>query len=385
MNILVKNSLVDYLRLIRPRISPQLISNRHWQNIETVAQSLPSSITTFFGFESHLASPEAHADFLICAAAGEMGKRILAGDSSISSLPPKFQSHPVWSQIRNFAKQWNQDNSLLSDLVHNMWLEFDVDDSLASGDTIPVPSCFFGPKPIYARSKSQWTMSQALKLIQDRDIPLTVAAKLKSCFELLPQDAYVFQIGVMLARKSDLVRVCIRDIAPQNILVYLTALGWSGDIHNLREVLDPLSKYAERIDLDIDVGKTILPKIGLECYLSKQPDFEPKWQLLLDYLVSTGFCLPQKRDSLLAYPGFIREEQNSEVWPNNLSAVSNLLGMGYEYIFFHGLHHIKLTYQNSAPLEAKAYLYVSKSLIDPGFVRNYKSWQNSQSAEQEEQ
>ncbi len=386
MNVLVKNSLVDYLKLLRPRISHQLISAQHWQNIETVAQALPNTITTFFGFESRLGNPKAHADFLICAATEEMGKRILAQDSSSLSLPPSIQAHPVWNQIRQFAEQWNSKSSLLADLVHNMWLEFDVDDSLASGDRIPVPSCFFGPKPIYARSESQWTISQALKLIQDRDIPLTIAAKLSTCFELLPQDAYVFQIGVMLARQSDLVRVCIRDIAPQNILVYLTAIGWSGDIYSLRETLDSLSKYVDRIDLDIDIGETVLPKIGLECYLGKQPEFEPRWQLLLNYLVASGLCLTEKKDSLLTYPGFIRQQHNPELWPQNLSAVSSLLGVGYEYIFFQGLHHIKLTYQDSAPIEAKAYLYASKSLINPNFVSNYRTWKNSQpsSSQQEE-
>jgi hypothetical protein len=373
MSIAINNSLANYLKLLQPKISPHLIAPQYWHNIETVARVLPSAITTFFGFECRLGIEKAHADFLICADAQELGRKILANDQYSITLPADLYAHPVWQQIHNFSEQWNNQDSPLYDGINNIWLEFDIDESPVS---IPVPSCFFGPQAIYSGSDSQWTINTALKLLQNRDVPQVIATKLLNCFELLPDDAYIFQIGVMLARKSDLVRVCIRNISPEEILKYLAALNWSGSIDALHQTLNKLSSYATRIDLDIDIGESILPKIGLECYLDKQPKFEPKWQLFLDYLTEVGFCTSQKRDSLLAYPGYIRGKQSPDFFPNNLERISSFLGSGYEGVFFKGLHHIKVTYQESASLEAKAYLYINQQLINPKFADHCKTWKN---------
>lgn len=45
---MIKNSLNDYINLIRPTISTDIIDENNWQNISKVAQYLPSALTTFF-------------------------------------------------------------------------------------------------------------------------------------------------------------------------------------------------------------------------------------------------------------------------------------------------------------------------------------------------
>lgn len=373
---ILENSLTDYLKLLKPDISPQLVSPENWYNINTLSQVLPRAITSFFGFECHLGVKEAHADFLICADAAEAGRKILAGDNYSITLPSFLMEHPVWSNIRDFSSNWDTDTSPMYEKVRNVWLEFDINGL----PTIPIPSCFFAPEPIYSAKSDnphpyEW-VSHALKLLMGRTLPNRVERQLFNCFDLLPKEAYVFQIGVMLARKSDLVRICIRNVSPEQILDYLTQINWQGCVSELKPILTKLSSLVERIDLDIDVGEVILPKIGLECYLSKQPIFEPRWQLFLAYLVETGLCIPQKRDALLAYPGCIRERSNQELWPSDLLKLSNFLGSKYERVLFRGLHHIKVVYQPQK-LEAKAYLYASHSLLSPQFV---SQWRNQEYA-----
>lgn len=371
MNSLLKSSLTDYLRLVRPDVSPQLISPENWSNINAIAQVLPSAISSFFGFECRLGVKEAHADFLICADAGA-GRKVLVGDNYSTTLPSFLMADPVWGQIRDFSTHWDSDTSPLYEKVDNVWLEFDIN----GPTTIPIPSCFFGSRAIYSAKSDnshphQWSAQTALKLL-NRNLPSQVEHQLFNCFDLLPMRAYVFQIGVMLARKSEVVRICIRNISPEQILKYLTQINWSGSVSELKAILTKLSSLVERIDLDIDVGEVILPKIGLECYLSKQPKLEPRWQLLLDYLVEPGLCIPEKRDALLAYPGYIRERSNQELWPSRLLKLSKFLGSQYESVFFRGIHHIKVVYQPNRLLEAKAYLSVNQSLLTPQLVSQSK-------------
>lgn len=365
--VMATDSLTDYLRLMQANIPIALISEEQWARILPLGQVLPSAVTTFFGFECRLGQPEANADFLVCADASEAGRRVLAANAYGIDLPEELFDHPVWQRIREFSTNWESEISPLYEKVQNVWLEFDVAEPDA--ESIPVPSAFFGPSPLFAAPAVEenhphaWVWQQALVLLLGQPVSESLKTNLMRCFEHLPEQAYVFQIGLMLARQWDGVRLCIRDIAPAAIVPYLSCIGWQGDGDALQALLNDLSNRVDRIDLDIDISDRVLPKIGLECYLRKQPKFEPRWIQFLDFLVLRGFCLPQKHQALLQYPGYIRRRMNPDLWPSNISKLSGLLGSAYEWVIFKGLHHIKLVYQESKVKEAKAYLYVSRSLI----------------------
>lgn len=372
-----ESSITDYLKLVRPYISHQLISPDTWYNINTLAQILPRDITSFFGFECHLGVKEARADFLICADAAEAGRKILAGDNYYITLPSFLMEHPVWSNICEFSTNWDTNTSPMYEKVRNVWLEFDIN---GLPNTIPIPSFFFGPEPLYSAQSDnpqayEW-VSHALKLLMGRTLPDKLEHQLFNCFDLLPREAYVFQIGVMLARKSELVRICIRNISLEQILDYLIQINWQGCVSELKPILTKLSSLVERIDLDIDVGEVISPKIGWECYLGKQPKFEPRWHSFLNFLGERGLCIPQKQDALLAYPGCLRERSNQELWPSGLLKLSNFLGAEYERVFFRGLHHVKVVYQPHK-LDVKAYLYASYSLLNPQFISQWRKLQHA--------
>ncbi|MBR8834888.1 MAG: hypothetical protein DSM106950_12845 [Stigonema ocellatum SAG 48.90 = DSM 106950] len=156
---------------------------------------------------------------------------------------------PVWSRIRNYSTHWADPTSPLYEKADNIWLEFDVE---SPPPTVPVPSLFFGFKGIPSRISTasqsgvashphQWVPQSALKLLLDKSLPSLVEYQLLNCFDLLPTEAYVFQIGVMLARKSDLVRICIRNISPEQILDYLTQINWPGSVSELKAILTKLS------------------------------------------------------------------------------------------------------------------------------------------------
>jgi len=363
MNRTQEHSLTEYLALVKPYVSSKLIDAESWCDIEAIARHLPSQITNFFGFECRLGTEAAKADFLLCIGAAEVGQKILASESALSDC---LLREPIWSQIRNFVTCWQNKDSPLHSNVNNIWLEFDVDGKL---DQTPIPSCFFGSQTIHAASSvipypHTWVTQTAIQLLRGHVLSPALEEQLFRCVNALPTGVYVFQVGLMLARPSDLVRICLRGISPEQILDYLSQIGWSASTDTLKTLLQELSTYTDRIDLDLDVGETgVAAKIGLECYLALQPKFEPRWMSFLDYLVKIGLCLPQKREPVLTYSGYVREKKQPELMPSHLLKLSQFLGQNHENVFMRGLHHIKVVYQSDQAIEAKAYCWVTHSLL----------------------
>lgn len=364
VSTLIRHSLANYIDLLRPSLSQQLISDEQLSYIRAIAEVLPSAMTYFFGLECPLSIPDARGDFLVCTTPEDSGFQILGDRHANLYLPDSLKAHPVWRQVQNFSHVWCEEGSALHEKVKNFWLEFDVD---GMPDPIPVPSCFFGPGAVYPEPEStayHWITRQGLQLLRNQDISTEIEHKLFQCLDQLPHNAYVFQIGTMLARKADAVRVCIRDIAPDQVGDYLRKLDWAGSVTELECWLKELSAFTERVDIGIDLGETIGAKIGLECYLSKQPKFEPRWEVFLNYLVDKGLCVPQKREGLLTYPGSIREKDYQDIWSPELRRLSQILGADYEVLFFKGLHHIKVVHQSGVDPVAKAYLSVQQVVLE---------------------
>jgi hypothetical protein len=364
---MMSGALAMTLQLINPTLPSSLISAEDAGRITTLAHALPGAMTAFFGFECRLGEAAPAADFLLSVTATEGGRDILAGTNPAASLPPLLLAQPTWERLANFCQVWAEPGSPLARPVHNLWLEFDV---AAQVPDISLPNCFFG-LCLRAGEARNWINETAIPLLRGESLPTSVEQKLLAAFEALPEEAYVFQIGLMLARPAEAVRVCIRNITPAQIPAYLSQLGWPGEANHLARLVAEVSRWVDRIDLDLDVGTRILPKIGLECYFNHQvqPKVEPRWQAFLDFLVDQGLCQPAKREGLLAYPGYVREKDNPGLWPPHLRAASSFLGERYEGVFFKGLHHIKIVYQPEKSLEAKAYLYIGQSWLS-GITRH---------------
>ena len=365
-----ENSLVQYLDLVKPYVSDQLIDAAHWADIEAIAQWLPGPITNFFGFECRLGDPTPQADFLLSIGAKEAGQRILAGQSPRYPIDTALLKEPVWQQVQQFTQTWLDAASDLHPNVNNIWLEFDVDGSSAEP---PIPSCFFGSHTILvnpdtaehsAEHPHRWVPQTAIAQLQGKMMDTALEAQLLHCLDALPVGSHVFQVGLMLARQVNMVRICLRGITPKQVLTYLEALGWAGSLEALSPYLMKLSQLADRVDVDLDVSpQGIRPKLGFECYLQAQPKHNPAWGQFLDYLVTEGWCLPEKREALLTYPGFARERDNRDRWPSHLRKLSHFLGDHREGVFFRGLHHVKLVFHTDHMVEAKAYCWVSQQLM----------------------
>ena len=276
-------------------ISPDLIGPASIESILPIAAQLPGAITSFFGFECPLGSDEPRADFLVSVKTE--GRPILAGLSQERRLPADFKIHPVWERVAQFASLWADPQSALHGRVHNMWLEFDIHDSPPA---IPVPSVFFGALDgiLCANAGSDWLTEAALPALQ----PGLDSGTLRSvgrCIACLPSGAWIFQVGLMLARPAQVARLCIRGIAPAEVTGFLQAGGWQGPAVEVQALLDRFAPYSQRVDLDIDVATDLRPKIGLECYPEPFPAGRAR---LIDSMEEQGLCRPLRQPHCAAPP-----------------------------------------------------------------------------------
>lgn len=345
----------DYLYALQPDLPVELVSPANFVDMVRLTSRLPGALTDFLGLECHLTHDGTPADLSLCASVRNRGREVLAGNHPSDGFPETFAPQSVWRQLYDFAALWCEPSSALYSKVRNVWLEFDLADP---PPPIPVPNVLFGSEHIRPNEPHAWLTQTALPCLSGSPVPQALEKNLVRCIQTLPRDARVFQIGMMLARDVHSIRICIRGLRGARIARYLSEVGWHGGCREFEQMLDALACRVDQIDLDLDIGERVGPKIGLECSFQDKPspDREPRWLDLMDYLVERRLCLPLKRQALLAYPGVAHEWSRRGVYPAALLALSELLYPRFVSLISRGLHHIKITFQDGQPQEAKAYL-----------------------------
>jgi hypothetical protein len=344
-----------------------------------VARVLPETLAyNTFGFECRLGEENPRADFLVLARA-YWGRESLVRLNRVSPLSDRLVDVPIWQRVQEFSANWADPDSPLHGVLDNVWLEFDVD---GSTEGIPLPGVFFGlpsngaeglESKVFeqAREENLETTAKALRLLSGTGLLPRVLDTMTGCFRALSPPEYVFQVGLMLSRGAEAVRLCIVTGTLERAVEYLDLVGWPGSGAALLDVLGPVARMVDRVCLAIDAGETVHPKVGLECYFdgNQQPKTEPRWLALLDHLVANGLCIPEKRDALLAYPGYADENTSTVSWPEAPRKASRLLGGRSLSTLIRTLHHVKISYQPDQPPEAKAYLAANHHWHTPALPR----------------
>jgi hypothetical protein len=345
-----------------------LFSSECLAQVHAVARRFPGAISEFFGFECRLADPAANADFLFCSKAEEGGREVLAGLRPDAELSPEILAHPVWQRLRRFARDWARPDSALHEAVRNLWFEFDL---AGPAREPPLPSVFFGTESLQAGSAAGlpgW-LAQAIAGLRGDPPGALLDESLSRCLAALPAGASIFQVGMMLARPGDAVRICLRGVPAGGRLELLRRIGWPGAVDELAAVLADLPGLADSVDLDLDLLPEVGSKLGLECSFFAGHPAHWRFPAFVDALVERGLCLEDKRAGLLAWPGGVHERSHPERWPADLRRRSAELGSGTASAFIRWPYHVKLVHQAGRPLEAKAYLAVRQFWPTPELVR----------------
>jgi hypothetical protein len=321
-------SLENYLLAIEEHLPTALVSSTALSNIRTIARELPP--VKMAGFECGLEEIAADADFLVCV---DGALDTLTGRNASVKLNNSVVTSPPWQRLRTFCQARSE--SALLQQISNIWVEFD-----RSCHSVPIlrPSVFFG----IDRTKNHQRAAEAgLRLLRGSPLPAQLTRTLSLCFGALPTTARVFQVGMMLSRKTTPVRLCVGGLERGQLLGYLSAVGWPGSMDDLSDVLGSLSHPLQALAVDLDVDGDVGPRLGIECYVGREyslVNVHPNWELFLKQLVALGLCLPSKRDALLAWPGYAFREA---VLPS---------------LFLRGINHVKVVWEPPGLVYAKAYL-----------------------------
>lgn len=348
----MNDSMEDYLKVVISYLPVELVVPVALTDIQTLARNLPAFSVA--GFECRLGTEKFAVDFQV----------------NLPCYAPKLPAHLLennaWQDFYNFCHKWIKPNSLLHRSVDNVWLEFDINGKPLA---IPIPCIFLALKEETARQSywlqeiiSSWPFQLNNELISRK-----IKSNLWRCAEYLPDAAWITHLGAMLSRSNAGVRVNIRGIAPDKLLNYLQKIGWQEDTNQLNQlgkIISSLEQFVDYIVLTFDVGETISPRIGLECFLTKQPPSEPRWQLFLEYLVANNLCTPEKQKGLLAWPGISQKKDCPELWPKNLNNGDFFLNSQALSLFWRTISLIKIVYQPGMSVEAKGYLAFGHKWFD---------------------
>lgn len=336
----MKNTMAHYFKVVAPYLDASLVSENASSSICQLTQSLP--YFPISGIECRLGKQKDRVDFQ-----GNI-------DTYTQDFASYFQTIPDLNYLHSFCQEWSQPDSFLQKIVHDLWLEFDVYNQAQESFN----PCIF----IAINNDLQPTIDSLEACISllsnslDENLPIQTIKNFKSCYSLLPEEAEITHLGLMSSRAVKTIRVNLKGIPIQGLGKYLQRIGWPGQCHHFESIVHDIAGYIDHHTITLDIGETISPRIGMECFFNQQPSLEPRWFAFLDSLVERGICTPQKRDALLAWPGMTQKSEQPEAWPEDLYWNDLLLGSDAYSLFWRSISLIKIVYQAHRPLSAKGYL-----------------------------
>lgn len=303
-----KESLAELIDLnVAPFLAESLVSEEYLNRIRPLSSLVDASDVFHFGFEVRLDSTEPSADFGICYVVEGGDCREL--HALLNRLERDADHEPSVARIQNCVTEWGASPALSGTSIKT-WLEFDFiapeRPPLANPSFFfAVPTAFWLPKE-NAGSPLLWRTLQQLTGAECETKNLHLMHELRGS---LPKESGIFELGVLLGRRSHNIRIGIRSIEIGDILPYLAAVGWQGDARYVERMLNYLRHTTTRVDVGLDVYDGCLHEtLGLECYFAaddKSNDAKQQWKGFCDFLCGEGMAVSDKVNALGWFAGHV--------------------------------------------------------------------------------
>ena len=329
--------LQEYLSLVVPHLSSDLVSDRARENLYALGRLLP--VTDLAGFEINLAKDDGRADLIT---------RHPKGRDKIS---PVLMAHPVWICVARCLQQLRNRSGPLAPFVKVIDLEFDLP---GAPPPLPLPGIFLELKRDIELSTE--CVGMLAEQILGEVPPDWMKASLRQSLDALPRGARVIHLGALRSRDVQQLRVVVGRIPPSRVTAYLEAAGWGGDCRAIEVAIDTFSSLIDSVTLSVDVGRQLGDRIGIECFLGPTTEKARNWSTLMGRLQQAGLCTEEKARALLAWAGTCERGRCKAPWPSSLTWGDALLGSEAASIFVRFLSHVKLVFSHGVPLSAKMYV-----------------------------
>jgi hypothetical protein len=265
-----------------------------------------------------MAASAAPADFGVRLGPAEEGRRALS-----PLLAAVRSSDARWDALERFAKAW-ETRLEARRAATCVFLEFD---DRADG-RIPVPS-------VFAAIASGASWEPVLDLVAGGPAGAETRVRLAESVRALPRGARLLQVGAMVGRPGCARRLFVA-VPKRRVRSYLECVGYPGDVEPVLELHESHAGWCGSVLLQLDVGDTIAPRLGIE-FDAQAPTpalRHAEWTELLGRFVVSGLCAPERAAELLAWSRPARADRLRR-----------------------DISHLKLVYDGTAPVEAKAYVF----------------------------
>lgn len=279
----------------------------------------------------------------------------LAGEDSVD-LQQRIQSESEVSRLtRWIGRTASQDPAwrrleaalpVIADDVDEFWLELD-----APAEDIAVEP----PLSVFVRLR-QSSATAVAKILDAFGMHLSSGRleALRRCLEGCDARTRLSHLGLMLGRTGSPLRLIVEGAAPDDMMVLLDRWGWPGPRESTARWIDRLFVHADRVRLALTLADTLMPDIGLECFVGEPAANDPRWRCLFDLLAQEGLCTPGRRDQLLAWPAALTP-LSSPQWPEALIADALLRTDPAPHWLDCRISHAKVILAAGQPARAKGY------------------------------
>lgn len=321
------------------RHAPDVLVPPAWRaRVMEVAEHIPAALTRAAYLECRLREGPEPVDLIFRVE--REGAQILAGRHPGVDPEPLLACGPAWCAVADFCRAWLDGEGPAWACVQHLWLELDLDAPIPGGPPLPPPSVFVA----LDENATAGMDTDALEALVARVVePLAPAAmdgdtraRVRGVLARRPPGAAVPYAGVMLSRPRQAVRVYLSRTAAAAVPGLLHDVGWPEDQERMAaQAVATMARAGApevgMMHLDVLEG-ALLPRLGVEYTLERHAQIRGRVaeRAFLESLAKMGLVDPERRDALLAWPGYEVLTLRHELWPSLLARRVNCIKLVHE-------------------------------------------------------
>lgn len=331
--------LAGTLGLAARHLPDALVPAAARDRVLSVAGRIPAALTRAAYLECRLRDGPDPVDLIFRVE--REGAEILAGRHPGVDPSRLLACGPAWRAVADLCRAWLDGADPAWARVRHLWLELDLDaPPHPGGPALPPPSVFVALDDDATAAMGTAAVLSLLATVLEPLAPGAMEgdtrARVGALLDRRPAGAAVPYAGVMLARPRQAVRVYLSRVAGASVPRLLNEAGWPED--QGREATEAVAAMAAAgapevgmLHLDVLEG-ALLPRLGVEYTLDRRTQIRGRVaeHAFLDALAARGLCGPERRDALLAWPGYELLTLRHELWPSLLARRVNCIKMVHE-------------------------------------------------------